>query len=371
MCTGNSAISLYTTMAAKGFCYSDFPVLKIDSNNSAVSWHWWLTNFNLAIEMVTLKLGTKQVEGAPVQVFTERMKLLALFYAIGDNGKEAITSQGFDLENANETFNHAMQLVKNAYATKETLYVKIMRFITVHQAVDERENDYLLRVERLSRRVNFGDNNDNVRKEFALGVAVNGLRESSLRTRLMQEPDMTWDKLGDVLRTRQLARESEAILTSAKAQVKQEPTAVLSDSSDVSVNKIDKDRRKSHKSRGRSRSSSADKNPNWRAKSDKNDRKSGSGKQSSSSKSGSSSGSSSKKGDKCFNCGEKGHRIRNCPLVRCFICNEYAHTSIDCDKKSRRRSTSRSSVSSREGSSREGSPSRVRFADEKSKSSKT
>lgn len=36
----------------------------------------------------------------------------------------------------------------------------------------------------------------------------------------------------------------------------------------------------------------------------------------------------------CLECGEVGHRARNCPTVECFQCKEMGHTYRDCPKRS-------------------------------------
>jgi hypothetical protein len=93
-----------------------------------------------------------------------------------------------------------------------------MKFVTVSQVLGEDEREYLLRVEKLSRNMDFGAANDDLRKRFALALAVNGLRESGLRTQLMQVTDLTWDKLTSCLRARHLARESAAIVEEGKVE---------------------------------------------------------------------------------------------------------------------------------------------------------
>ena len=91
-----------------------------------------------------------------------------------------------------------------------------MRGVTVAQASGEDESEYLLRVEKLSRTMGFGVNED-VRKQFAVALAVNSLRESSVRKQLMQVAELTSTELSAKLKARLSARESEAILTEAKA----------------------------------------------------------------------------------------------------------------------------------------------------------
>ena len=89
--------------------------------------------------------------------------------------------------------------------------MKTMKFVTVAQAAGENESDYMLRVEKLSRNMDFGGQ-ETVRERFTLALAVNGLREAALRRLLMQETYLSWKKLKDMINARKLARESEAVL---------------------------------------------------------------------------------------------------------------------------------------------------------------
>lgn len=59
----------------------------------------------------------------------------------------------------------------------------------------------MLRVEKLSRSLGFGVNED-LRKQFALALAANGHRESSVRKQLMQEAELTWAQLSTKLKAR-------------------------------------------------------------------------------------------------------------------------------------------------------------------------
>ena len=67
---------------------------------------------------------------------------------------------------------------------------------------------------------------DECRLQFTISIAVNGLRDSSLRTCLMMEGKMKWDALAAKLKARRSAKESEAIIVRSRnhASVKQEPT---------------------------------------------------------------------------------------------------------------------------------------------------
>ena len=193
-------------------------LLLLIDDNAPASWNAWLTNFKLSVEMVTLKLGKEKVGRTFKDVFRGRIKLLALLYAIGDHGKDALTNQGFDFLDQNASYDEAMQLLKNVYEKKEHVYVSTMNFVTAYQVCDENECEYLLRVEGLSRKMKFLCDNDDVRQQFAVAIVVNGLREKSLRTELMQVADLTWSRLTEILRAKMSARESAKTIDSVRKE---------------------------------------------------------------------------------------------------------------------------------------------------------
>ena len=379
---------------AKGLNFNDFPLLHINSEDATGSWNAWLTEFELSVEMVTLKLGTETIDSTEQNVFRGRMKLLALLHAVGKDGRDVLQSLGFDLKSPTSSYDEAMEHLQKVYGTQESVYVKIMKLVTVNQALGENESDYLLRVEKLSRTVDvFRD--DNARKEFSLALAVNGLRESSVRKQLMQRSDLDWQGLSDDLRARKLARESEKILECAKSQpnIKQEVKQVTSKLADYSqlssdsyderqVSRISKGKSKKqykhHESSRRysrdysnsSRGSGSDLDmPEWRRSSRDTSKERFRRSDRKSKKLGSSRYTSPKRDDNCFGCLQAGHQVRNCPLVRCFICNEKGHTSQDCklnSSRNRDRHRRRDRYVSRSDSASSASPRRVRFTDSKS-----
>ena len=48
-------------MKLENLGFNEFPKLVIANDDNAASWHAWLTNFKLSVEMVTLKLGKEKV----------------------------------------------------------------------------------------------------------------------------------------------------------------------------------------------------------------------------------------------------------------------------------------------------------------------
>ena len=254
---------------ARNLNFNDFPKLVINSDDVGGSWKNWLNEFDLSVEMITLRLGEEKVridgEEETVDVFRGRMKLVSLLNAVGKAGRAALTSLGFDQKSATSTYEGAMELLKTVYESEETVYVKTMKFVTASQAIGENENDYLLRIEDLSRKMTFGTEHDALRQEFALAIAVNGLRESSLRSQLMQQNDLNWTKFSGILRAKKIARDSERTMETVKAgnfNVKLEVDAVENKSEDKdSQFKFDSDSdnekemnrvssRDKHKSRG-------------------------------------------------------------------------------------------------------------------------
>jgi hypothetical protein len=393
---------------ASGFDFKAFPVLKINGNDIPGSWNSWLSEFELCVEMTTIKMGKEEVENEQLDKFRGRLKLLALANAIGKDGRDALQSVGFDLKDNDATYEQAMARLKEIYERTESVYVKTMKFVTVSQANGEDEREYLLRVEKLSRTMDFGANNNDLRERLALALAVNGLRESSLRRQLMQETDLTWERLTNTLRARHSARESEALLkevksghSNVKQEVKHEVDAIDSRSrfrerkwSDSSDNEESERHKRNTRPYRRSRSSSrsswsgSDKNqtfsPEWKRKGNRGNRdsyewprrrrNSRSPRRERSPGYGRSSRrytSSEEEELVCFHCNKVGHHLRQCPKITCYICRERGHTSVDCKVKGKKRSKyeryDRRYRSNSSGSSR--SPRRrVRFSESKSPS---
>jgi hypothetical protein len=373
---------LLIIMAARSIKFESFPRLVIDREDVTGSWRKWLRLFNLRIEMANINLGTEDDgQGNMVPVLRGRKKLLALFHAIGEDGMELLESLGINTVDEGVTYEVVMDRLRAVYGAGETVYVKTMKFVTVSQVADEDENEYLIRVEKLSRTLNFGENNDAVRQSFALAVAVNGLRDEKLRTKLMQQANLNWEELTNTLRARRMAIRSSTIIQDAKyggASVKSEISEV-SDSEDTTrqagsgagkygAKRKDEGKTSSYKykrssesgrshdrfrkfdrklpewRRSRSRSSSYERDvPVWKKKEKTKMR----------------SPSPIQRNEKCYFCHERGHMIRFCPKIRCFVCQGKGHTTRDCRRK---RSSSRSSISSRDSSNSRGSPRRhVRF----------
>ena len=143
---------------------NDFPKLEINSENVYESWRSWLVQFNLAIEMAIMNMGTERVrriggEEEVLNVFRGRRKLVALISAIGDAGRTVLDSVGFDMEHG--TYERAMQILADHYGIEDNIFVKTAKVINAKQAAGENEMDYLLRVERVTRQLGIFENDAN------------------------------------------------------------------------------------------------------------------------------------------------------------------------------------------------------------------
>jgi hypothetical protein len=221
----------------------DLPGLIIDPQDVSGSWRSWLDEFTIAMEQKAVDMGSKLVKQLDesfleVHNFTPRGKLLALLRAIGKEGREALRARGVGGSNPDATYEDIMAVLVSHYEREETVFVRMQKFVAVCQGVGEDHRDYLLRVERLSRdcgafgRTVNADVNvalSGARELVCLSNAVNGLRDSTLRRELMAIPELTWELLGRVLKSRSKAIESARHFESVpepKITVKQEVNEV-------------------------------------------------------------------------------------------------------------------------------------------------
>jgi hypothetical protein len=135
-----------------------------------------------------------------VNRLTPRVKLLALLQSVGSEGMDVLTAGEFDIDTAEWTYDRSLKVLVAHYEGEESIFIRTQKFVTARQVVDERSREYLMRVEKLSRGVGFLTSNDDavraaqeeIRSRFAMTLAVNGLRDGSMRRKLMQTPDLTW-----------------------------------------------------------------------------------------------------------------------------------------------------------------------------------
>ncbi len=182
-------------MAAFDLDLSTFPKLKLDKDDLSGSFKMWLVQFRIVVEVTNMRLGKERVGDTDVDVLRGRIKLLVLLSAIGAVGLQTLQSVGFDLDSvAADSYDTAVNHLRTHYERQESYYDKAIKFATVSQACDEDEIEYLLRVEGLSRTVEFGAADD-LRQRFSVALAVSGLRDSSLRRSLLQEAEVSWINL--------------------------------------------------------------------------------------------------------------------------------------------------------------------------------
>lgn len=358
---------LVLSMARSNLDLNAFPKLILDESNVAKSWNSWLTQFQLSVEVTSLNLGSEEVEGTQVNRFRGRTKLLALLSAIGSEGLDTLQSLGFNLnDNSNEGYTTALDLLKAHYSQDDSFYVKTMKFVSVAQACGENEIEYLLRVEKLSRTVDFGNDNDIVRQRFATALAVNGLRDLGLRRHLLQEADLTWGQLRIKAQAKHLGRLSEATVDEARAGSFNVKKGTKTEVGKITLNTPDKVNSSSDESsdgrhlNARSISRSKFRNSSRRRPSGRNRTDDSSGDRTTRGRQSSDSGSDyhyrrsgrwrdesprryrerpqhrgdrETSPDRCFKCGRLGHQVRKCPETNCFSCNRLGHISQDCPQK--------------------------------------
>ncbi|KAF6033687.1 hypothetical protein EB796_008005 [Bugula neritina] len=197
-----------------------FPKLVLSLKNRSDSFKKWLVKYNLAVRLATLEMGTETVSGDTVNRFRGKTKFLALLNAIGDSGIEVLQSLGLDLErNDNTAHDEALKWLKGHYEKTENIHVAWVKAATLSQTCGEDELEYLLRVEKHSRKLGFveGADVENIRERFAISMAVVGLRDESVRRQLMVDENITWKTLLDTLKTKSIAKESNIVVSEARS----------------------------------------------------------------------------------------------------------------------------------------------------------
>lgn len=198
----------------------DFPILSIDKENVSESWLEWATEFELALEMRVILYGKEIVnvindEGEQVEIsvnkFTEECRLLALLKSIGKEGRHILQAFGFNRNDISADFDKAWKLLNSHYVREDNLYAKTHKFCTVRQFSGEDDMAYLLRVEGLSRQLDFLT--EEIRKKFTLVLAVNGYGDANFRKELMCIENLDWDLLTNTLRSRSAANHASDVLS--------------------------------------------------------------------------------------------------------------------------------------------------------------
>ena len=280
-----------------------FPTLEINPKDVFGSWKLFLDRFTVAVRFEICNRGTKKVTIESVErdvnVFNEEMKLCALLKAISNEGFQALQAQGIDLSSEDLTYDQVLKALKNAYEREESLNVKLWNFNSACQQSSEDCRDYVRRVEHLSRTTGIFKSTDSsfspenktcankelerIRKTLAQVIAVNGLKDLTLRRELMAKDDLDWDSLCRILSWRGTAAETDKKLEQPNSQV-QDPITQK-----VAYSHSDK------------------RQPDSR---DTNSRR-------------------------CFECGCYSHTYLNCPDIVCYECKGKGHISRECPHSSR------------------------------------
>ena len=237
-------------------------------------------------------------------------------------------------------------MLTDHYRDTESRYVKTQKFVTVRQEVGEEFSSYLRRVDKLSRSIgmfehptaNINEHGQGIRRELALVLAVNVLRDETLCRELIAKPDLTWKSLGDILRSRATAIDT---VDKLHANVKSEPDVAVNSIHDSGSDYVH--HRHSRKNRRHTFSDRPSSSSDWRRRCNSDSSSSNNSEQSkgrdryraytrNSCRSGTrgSAKSSSEEEAGCYQCGSHRHVIRECPQVRCYMCNRNAHMACDC-----------------------------------------
>lgn len=303
--------------------FSGFPKLKIKSNDVAGSWKRFCRKFVLQVEIKRREVGTKLVNAEQKDIFDEDSKLLALLSSIGEDGDDVLTAVGLSWGDGKITYESAMDTLKSHFAREDSIFVRTQKYVLVSQTVGEDQRDYLKRVERLSRDLEFFNDSDigkhealqTARASLTLALAVNGLRDKSLRKELMSKTNLTWKRLNEILHSRTVAVESNEKIAGAgnNASVDEPKLQPIIKTEPTNVDFVNK---KSYSPGRKNVDFKPNNYPNqgqYRSYSPRppSPRQLQAG---------------------CFSCGRPGHIAKFCPSTLCYKCGEYGHIANVCPK---------------------------------------
>ena len=200
--------------------FSQLPRLEIDPENVLASFKKWYKKYELAARLATINMGTEKVDEENLPRFRGETKLLALLNAIGSDGIDVLESRGFDLSSKTEVhYEVAVEHLKNNYDKEENIHVAWVKAASLRQNCGESEVEFLLKVEKQSRCLGFvnGANIEELRQRFATSMALVGLRNKSVREKLMMDDKLNWKSLSETLKTRSIAKDSSQKLTEARS----------------------------------------------------------------------------------------------------------------------------------------------------------
>ena len=95
-----------------------------------------------------------------LDVLRGKLKVLALIYSIGEDALDELDSVGCDTIDANVSYDDVMTHLRNILGTEEKVYLRTHRIVTASQTGGKTKTDFLLRVEKLSRCLDFGQMDD-------------------------------------------------------------------------------------------------------------------------------------------------------------------------------------------------------------------
>jgi hypothetical protein len=345
---------------SKSVSLGTFPKLCTRSEDVAASFKEWLEEFEIVMRTRAWELGTevRNVDGQQLEVsrFSPEAKRLALINCIGREGRQVLTASGLDVRSEQLDYDAALEVLQRHFGRGDNKYLQIHNITHTRQSAGEDYSSYLRRIELQSRSlVMFTHPNDiekhkdrqELRSEFALALAVTGLRDKALCKELIARDDLTWSMLSKLLASRSAAEETmmqlhgtssivnEVVKVKAKAcVVKSKNRRSLSPTSTDYYNSNSRD--SSHSSRS-NLSYKRERVYPYSKRSDNYGKRgrSTSGDRSSGSESRMSERRSVKRGEssRCYECGQSGHAIRDCPEARCYRCGERGHLADRCRRR--------------------------------------
>ncbi len=271
---------------------ANVPVLAVRGDDVTGSYGLWKNKLGLFLRLKEVECDGK---------LPENLRMLILLTAVGDEGLSLLNSRGIDPLDQSLEYSEVMAVLDEHFCRESSLFLSVQKFVSVSQVLGESYRDYLVRVEKLSRKCNFVKYNAEVlRQEFCLVMAVNGIRDKNLRVVLMSMQDLNWEKLRQILLSVHVAADAVAEMegTHQVSRVKSEAVGPKRRNSEGELRPMwsRKNRRQNSKSREWSRGSSTE----------------------------------SDSEDECYNCGSSSHKIATCPSVRCYGCSRRGHLAGNC-----------------------------------------
>ena len=108
--------------------------------------------------------------------------------AIGSDGIDVLESRGFDLNlDTEKDYEITVKHLKSDYDKVESIHVEWVKAATLRQNCEEGELEFLLKVEKKSKKLNFvqGAKIEELTQRFVTSVTLAGLCDESFREKLM------------------------------------------------------------------------------------------------------------------------------------------------------------------------------------------